>query len=424
MSASNKFNFDSFIMINTRLLFLFLPFMFVLSFYIPYIALFKEIIVAITIFIIVATFAIKKKHSLNSYIFILFLFVVYGLLHVLISNLSLNISLDKFRLTYLYPIFFLFLHLYFLNFKKGLDYQEIKIERIFIVQSIVMTFFGLIQFLYGDSFLRWLYQGRLEDLHINLLGQQGIRLISLMVNPIIFGLFLAIGTVFILFNSKINKFFKYILTGLMGFCILFTFSRVAYVAFFLTLIFYLIFKKISVPKMILNSLVVILLGSFVFTGSLSGDNVISQRLDQTSINELKDNVRMDNWTHYLGLNLLNDSFSFIWGSGLGSSNSDSSIEDPRINRVENSYVSYLGETGFLGLLFIIFFICRFFSNALYLYKKQKIREANILVCIMLIILIGSFGNDLLHNNPFSFYFWAILFMSEEMKRLQMRNRHD
>ncbi len=128
-----------------------------------------------------------------------------------------------------------------------------------------------------------------------------------------------------------------------------------------------------------------------------------------SIESVLDNSRIDNWIDYLNMVFNGDPHLYLWGSGLGSSNPSDVNQSHIIKKVENSYISILGEMGIVGLIMyvVIIFICiyKIFSN-----YNNDILLSKVLIGWMLVLLIGSLANDLHQNNPFSMYLWIGIFI--------------
>ncbi len=85
---------------------------------------------------------------------------------------------------------------------------------------------------------------------------------------------------------------------------------------------------------------------------------IKTRFGHIEGNYVKENVRLDNWNQYITTVLSEGGLFYFWGSGLGTSNSDSKYQSDKVMRVENSYISFFGELGLLGLFFFIYFFSK------------------------------------------------------------------
>ncbi len=243
-------------------------------------------------------------------------------------------------------------------------------------------------FLYRDSYF---------FIQRDLLGQEGIRLVSLMYNPINLGLFLNLFLVYLLYNNQSrsyfainNTLFKLILVALTLAVLLLTFSRITYIIAVITLLLYVIinFKKILSLKRVF--LLVIFIPILLFSmQTVIADQVdnLNKRIDQLSSSHARENVRLENWNDYLEAVTSQGNAILIWGGGLGTSNSDSSEQAEFVKRVENSYVSFLGEIGIIGLVMFLLILLRMTYNI-----KQKFKidvaEAKFLMQIFFSVVIG------------------------------------
>jgi len=409
-----------------------LPFVTVLSIHIPLnlgsfniVLIIKELFVIIII-ILSMSIIFRRKHVKLSMkeVYMLF-FIIYGVLHIVISNIIFQIgfieAIDKFRVVYLYPIMFLSLYLVFKETKYVLKFDKLKL--ILIIQMFIMIIFGFIQMLLKDQFLLSVYKDEYSNMHLNLLGQKGVRTVSLLYNPIILGIFLNIGLVILLFSnmkSRIWRVIKWILIISSIILIFTTLSRISYIIMALIILFYFLFHKINTSKLFFKLALIPLLLVVMLGVEYSDNNLISKRLSQITSDNIANNDRVYNWDIYLDSAFRDSPFLWLWGSGLGSSNSDNSVQSEYVKKVENSFVSIMGETGIIGLIIYVGIILRYIYNCIYLYSKGYKNEANIFLGWIFIFLIASLTNDVYKNNPFSFYFWMFLFMIE-LKRMEYKS---
>ena len=251
-------------------------------------------------------------------------------------------------------------------------------------------------------------------MHVNLFGTSGARTVSILVNPIILGLFLNL-LLTVLFTTKTNnKFIKALILLMIPLCIIITLttlSRISYIAMFVIIIYFFIVNKISLQKLILCIVSISIIIPMTIN-SLSEDSLIIRRMNQLGEDDIKGNVRFENWSKYIDMAWDKDPYMAIWGSGLGSSNSSNENQSEIMKKAENSYISMLGELGFIGFIIMILLFIRYIYNC-FMIKRINKNIANLLLGWMIILSIGSLTNDMFHNNPFSLYFW-LFFLVEEI----------
>ncbi len=365
------------------------------------------------IILIISSFQIakNKKIYITKGSIIILVYAIYGFAHIFISKLSISIGLDKFRLMYLYPITFTILIMS--NYKISLKFFE-NIKKIIIIQGIIIIFIAVLELIFKEKLLTLLYGDYYNKMHVNLFGTSGARTVSILVNPIILGLFLNL-LLTVLFTTKTNnKFIKALILLMIPLCIIITFttlSRISYIAMFVIIIYFFIVNKISPQKLIL-CIVSISIIIPMTTHSLSEDSLIIRRMNQLGEDDIKGNVRFENWSKYIDMAWDKDPYMAIWGSGLGSSNSSNENQSEIMKKAENSYISMLGELGFIGFIIMILLFIRYIYNC-FMIKRINKNIANLLLGWMIILSIGSLTNDMFHNNPFSLYFW-LFFLVEEI----------
>lgn len=377
----------------------YIPFSTVISMHIGSLAsLIRDGTLLLLILCLFAVLSKKKNIRFNIFNLLLLIYIVYGFLHIFFSLTDFTDALSKFRLLYLYPTLALLIILIFKGTqKKRWHTFFLRYTKIFYLQGIIILVFALLELLFQESLLMFLYRDSYFFIQRDLLGQEGIRLVSLMYNPINLGLFLNLFLVYLLYNNQSrsyfainNTLFKLILVALTLAVLLLTFSRITYIIAVITLLLYVIinFKKILSLKRVF--LLVIFIPILLFSmQTVIADQVdnLNKRIDQLSSSHARENVRLENWNDYLEAVTSQGNAILIWGGGLGTSNSDSSEQAEFVKRVENSYVSFLGEIGIIGLVMFLLILLRMTYNI-----KQKFKidvaEAKFLMQIFFSVVIG------------------------------------
>src|SRR5699024_12517541 len=100
---------------------------------------------------------------------------------------------------------------------------------------------------------------------------------------------------------------------------------------------------------------------------------------------IRENIRINNWQNYVEGIYEKGNIFILWGSGLGTSNSSSAEQTEIIKRVENSFVTYLGETGLIGLTMFLILLIRVIY-ILFKQSKTQVIESRILIQILLVLI--------------------------------------
>ncbi|MDB2084885.1 MAG: O-antigen ligase family protein [Clostridium paraputrificum] len=412
---------DKIVICILQIIFFITPFSMVISLQLPvlqigdvsFINVLKDIFLILICLLIIYKLIKKRKLSIDNFSMLIISFVIYGVMHIFISNVTPIRSINKFRTVFLYPIVFTFICLYVINFKKYKILHEYieGIKKIFFIQIMILICGSLLEMIMGEKFLRIIYKGYYERLHINLLGQEGLRLVSFVGNPINLSLILCVGLAYFLFvYSGITRYF---LIPLIIAVILLSFSRTSYLIAGIIILIYIIYsmnKIKNIIKMIISILGILIFGSLIFNSSYLTEksSFVSKRVETINIKTLSENIRVDNWNRYLNETFKDNILYMSWGGGLGTSNSDSSQKTDSVYIVENSYISILGEMGIIGLVFYLTIIIITLKKIIKLSKYNI--EYRVFLSIYLGLCIGSGFNDLYVNNPFSQYFWIITMM--------------
>ena len=415
-----KYSFKNSIDTGILVLVAILPFLPILSIQIPIniagyslIGFSREIICIFLIIISLLNLIKKRKIKLDIYTIIIGIYILYGIFHIFISRIGLGLGIDKFRLMYLYPI--TFICVYMSGYKVDKEFLY-KLRKVILAQFIIMSCFAILEIIFREKLLILLYKDKYYKMHLNLLGKTNIRTVSLLENPINLALFMNISLVVLLCRKTKFKFLDVVFIFINIIITLTTLSRTSYIIMGAIIIFYIITNR-QILKKILKLLipitiiaVIITSYSAISTNKENSEGVISSRLKQLSIENILNNDRVDNWKTYLDNVFNGDPYLYLWGSGLGSSNPSNEYQSDIVKKVENAYISILGETGIVGLSIYIVIISIFIYRAAVIYNNN-ILLSKILIGCMLVLLIGSLANDLHQNNPFSMYLWLSIFIS-------------
>lgn len=388
-------------------------------------SLLRNGITVILIFMVLGLLIVNHKIILNKFDLTLLFFIIYGFFHIFLTLTSITDAFSKFLLVYLYPILALLVIIYVK--KLSVDVEDVlrKVQSIFLVQGIIMLFFAVLEMVFQERILMVLYQNNFATIQRDLLGQTGIRLVSLMYNPINLGLFLNIYLVFLLYENRKSKFHKIVGSNLVIkiplllltlFVILLTYSRISYVLVGVTLLVFIFFnikKMISIKGIVFLMLLIPLIPIFSQIILENQEDNLGRRFGQLTVDSARENVRWQNWEEYISVISSKGELFLIWGGGLGTSNSDSKEQSELVKRVENSYISFLGEIGIIGLVIFLIILVRVLKNIYRLYKTNN-QDGRMISQVLLVLLLAGTANDIFQNNPFSFYFWCIFCFLEVM----------
>lgn len=398
------------------------PFLGFLSLYFntPYFNVFRDLIIIIvfTLQILKGKFKIHRQ-NIKSVILVL-LCLIWGISHVLISRAPFILSLKKFSYSYFWCLLYLTLY-YRKNYIR--DFLKRKFQYLIGLQLLIMVIF-FAELLYGDSFLTILYGDYLNHMHRNLLGKTGIRLVSIFINPINFGFFQNINLILNLYfiqKKYIRKTIAYYLIFIQAVTVLLTFSLVNYLILFSTFVILFVYLSLKNRKHLKKFLFLFTIGLVVITLYLRPYLPdINLRISHLFGSYVANNSRKKNWTHFLDVHFFSNNFIMkLWGSGLGVSNSSNLLQTDVVLKVENMYITKLGEEGIIGSMFFIFILIFLVKNSLDLFEYSPI-----FLMVISSYLIGGISNDLIYNYPFSLYFNLVMFVILETYKYDLRSNLD
>ncbi|MFQ2504840.1 O-antigen ligase family protein [Aeromonas caviae] len=412
--------FSSLIRIGLLILFSISPFLAILTSYISskgvpfaeYIGGVKDIVVLFLVFMTcVAIYKanVIKRKSMTMFFLISF-FLVYFSLHF-IGYVDLLLILDGVRYQLIYVALGCTLVVYNSFTLKSFDILPLvcKIATIHLLLALliaIMEFFdpSVIEIIYGVS------KENMNNVELAV----GTRLISILSNPINLGAFVVFGQIcfFYIAESKNNNFTWLVFWSVSAvslFVILFTYSRLALIAFSIVYAMF-VFRGVAkrrfiIPVLLITSLSVFLASSITSYDDFSG--IIERLSNLGTSKEYTDNTRVNNWNSAY-IKLINgDPVSMLWGLGSGASN-------PSFNSggviVENSFISILVDFGFIGAGMYAIIIAIFIFNAINL-RHHKTEESFLIITFIIFFIVMSMGNDFNRNFPFVFYFWLFFYFS-------------
>lgn len=211
---------------------------------------------------------------------------------------------------------------------------------------------------------------------------------------------------FLMDKLKIRKLIFLSLIFFNFYCILYLFSRGAYLATFISLIFLGIFK---------NWKILILILALLISWHSILPNAVIERIEMTSEEGALDGSsksRLEMWSEAFGVIKTNPLTGIGFGSthllGIKKTSSSSHVR----RDIHNGYIEVILEQGFLGF-FILFSIFRIaFKESWLLYRESKesvMKGLGLGVVTMLItILVANLFGDILSYLNVMGYFWILL----------------
>lgn len=323
----------------------------------------------------------------NFYLTILSLYVIFCLIF---WN---NFDFDNLLRVKYYLLHIIFLSIFFsiYNYKKNSQSYETIILFIFCILLI----FGFLNFIFQDDYLNFFYKN-LDSLDISY-HNKNARLISLSGNPINFGFICNIFLIYIIYNSKLNVYLKYLLSLITVIILFFTFSRLGYIALFVTFLIYCLNK--NKIKLIFSLFILVII--FLFFSKEIINFFLKYEVNHFMILFLK---RIDDLLNfrYIG-NYIDQlsSFNYFFDGKisillLGNGFNSLGWSDNRF-LLEFSFLSIIYEIGYGGLILYLLIILDYCKNLL---KNFNIFDINI---FFIIFIYGILNTGLIYN-PFSLIF--------------------
>ncbi|WP_045618463.1 O-antigen ligase family protein [Vibrio vulnificus] len=338
-------------------------------------------------------------------------YIVYLLLHF-IGDSGVYLYLESSRFLILYPLVFILLY----SFMEDIfDIHYNIILKIFLLQFLFVSLMAIFEF-FDQSILVFLYGKQLQDIpHITWFS--GVRLISVIGNPINLGAVLLILFTFVYFDCGFkSNVIKIALLILLSFPVLFTLSRMSTLLLGVLMTF-LISREFRNNNLFFS--IVLILSVFLFIYLIFTSDIISDAIDifvkrtENIFNpsEYTENLRVQHWNE--ALTRFDNVIYVFWGLGGGSSNPSEIMRDSFGSLIiENSFISQFVDYGIIGLIMYISIFCRVIYLGLFFCRKTTYVGPLI---AMTLLLFFSFTNDYHRNLPFSLWFWFLIFYLERFK---------
>lgn len=370
------------------------------------------------LFILSAIYAFVNRTSLFKWFWfdylVAFFFafnVIYGFV---ISDWDYQAFLS-FRMTYL-PVLFYFVGRMYWEQKRGMIFQSLN--------GLFYAYVGLaiaglvLYFVFPD------YQNRLILATGNLVGEYFIvRMVSLVLTPILFALLLVFSCFY--FYDKIitrNDWKNYLIFWLLWLCLVFSVSRGATLAFFISFIFMsFVYKKPKTTIVTMSGMAIILIAvSFYATGSFEFIKWICYSAADT-MNMEKDVTRVNRW-----LVTYHDFLDQPYGYGFGKTGAVAFryyLNHPEVKAAVYStdgwYLKMACENGLAGLLSYLVLAGSYFF--MMIKKVFKSDDSLLLVpfAIFMMVNIQAVVSNTLDFYPYTLLYWLLIGFSVN----SIRNRY-
>ncbi|MCF7906458.1 hypothetical protein K9L04_00820 [Patescibacteria group bacterium] len=331
---------------------------------------------------------VKDKKNLKFIILTLILLIIL----ILFNNKILSIY-------WIFRIFYLILFFTILFFEK-IKILE-KIYLVLICSSTIQAIISIYQF-YKQSIIPNKYLGLAgkfaSDLGPSIIEGGGFRILrgyGLFTHPNILGLYLIIGTIFLIyFIFKNNKYknLYYFLLGLNIIGIIYSFSRLIYVFLFITIFFTLIFYKKNIKEKII--ILIIFLSLIIINFNFIKIRINPEsRLNINSNNERVleyNNIDFNEFNILKGVGIRNYTFYTL--------DKYPDIKIWELNPIHNIYLLSIIESGiifsFIFILILLFPYYLFFKNI----KKGNKENIIIILIYSFFIINGFFEHFLITEN--------------------------
>lgn len=315
------------------------------------------------------------------------IFCLLGIVSVFISPANLTINDKLLSISYALRIL-IYLSLGYLIYNQNTKALKQKIISLFLVSGVALAVIGLLQFIFLPNLLFLNEEG--WDPHY-------FRTVSTLLDPNFAGAFFILTLATIYLNLKGKK--SYILLSIVFVALLTTFSRGAYLMFFVT------FISLSIlTKSIKTFAITFLLGLIIYLGFLSYTNIIAvpRNINRTQSAQL----RVSSWS--MGWELFQK--SPIFGVGLNSYRYAlrnfniaplSFIQSRGGSSNDSSLLHALATTGLIGFIFYSLFLITVFKKSLTGGKQSILMFAGLLG----LVVESFFANSLFYPH---FLLWIIL----------------
>ncbi len=355
-----------------------------------------------------------KRFINNPFIIPLALFFIAGVMSIFIAPDKI-VSLGIFKAYFFDAILFFFLFVSIVRKEKEIRGSIISVT----IGAVVSSLIGLIQYFCFPYFLQ---EGRIVSLF------SSPNYLSLFITPVIF-------LAFYLFKYKVNSrvmitkinFFQYLALLILVITLVFTYSRGAWLAFLISLLFYIgliIAKRIKQGRTIVAAGFIIgllLVFLFITKGSYFLNIVPNDRIIKS------DDVRIEIWKTSLEIGRNN----WILGIGLGNfQDYFGEYTSDRINYSEyitphaltphNMFLNIWLQVGLLGLLGILGLLGAFFLCGWRMLRANFLLSIVLLTSMVAIITQGLVDSSI-WKNDLMIYFWFLIGLMSVIKNKKSKN---
>ncbi|KKR41762.1 MAG: seg [Microgenomates group bacterium GW2011_GWC1_41_20] len=339
--------------------------------------------------ILLVPWLVKERHNflrdLGNSKKLLLLFLLILLANLLITS-AFWISLIKWT-----KIIEMILVAYYVNKRKDI-FTVSKVSTILFCSLLFFSIIGILQFFLGRTLggiFYWLGERTFSIFtpgiaSVNLFGKNFLRIYSTFPHPNALAGFIGLTAIFLIFNrfisNKVLMTFGYLLISVV---FILAFSMSAYIAFFICIILYFVFKlKIFNQKALTLFIVLMSLLSFyltIFSKPLlqSGINFSKSFRERLVLANISGEMISENWVVGAGLNTF-----IIKETVYGNLENSVWLLQP----VHNIYLLVLTEVGLSGIILL--------SLVLYRFLKNCIKSKNIwgVLSIIFILTTGLFDH--------------------------------
>ncbi len=357
------------------------------------------------------------------------LWIIIGGIEIIVFISSL-FSSDLVLSFYIYLRFLLGLGLFWLvsNFRYSLK----RLVVVLMVGILIQSFIGIFQFGIGESFSSTtlgMASHSYQDLGASVVEVEEVRHLRAygsFDHPNIFGGFLAISLLFFILISLSQKGLKkddfrarlkntlFAFSFVLGTVSLFlTFSRAAWLAFFLGLIAILFLSilrsDLKVQKKMLQF--ILLVGIIFYALFIPYGNLVSTRFSMDEKVEIKS---ISERVSYLGESKMVIQDNLLIGVGMGNYTNyiydeiDDSGEFWRYQPVHNTFLLIWAEIGIIGLIFMIGIFQVLFLGIVKERKKSKSKEVYKLSIIVALLVLFMLDHWLWSLHFGVFWFWFVV----------------
>jgi len=280
--------------------------------------------------------------------------------------------------------------------------------------GIYENFFGIVQQTWQDEELFEDIRGRVVSTfeNPNVLAEYLIMILPLMI-------------AIFLFSKKINqKLLFLMMTGASGLCLIFTWSRGAWLGFLIGMLLFLLIYHRKSMLLLLGGLISLPLLPVVLP-----PNIIERFLSIGNIKDTSTSYRVNIWRAVV--EMIKDNFS----SGIGIGEGAFTVVYPKYSLAgiesaphsHNLFLQIIVEIGIFGLIIFLAAMIIYMQNNFSLYKKlgdnKKYTETKLLsaagLCGIVSVLIQGMTDYIWYNYRVFFVFWLVVALTIAVRRCAM-----